>query len=320
MNKKKIVILDGYTLNPGDLSWQAIQELGECSIYERTNESDILKRAINAQIILTNKTPLTKSILKKLPNLELIVVTATGVNIVDIDAARSLNIPVANVPAYGVNSVAQMVFAHILNLTQHVSHHNKTIKDGRWTNSKDWSYWDFPLLELAEKKMGIIGYGQIGQKVAQIARAFGMDVLINTRRVVKNYSKEFKQVNLEELFKQSDVISLHCPLTNETNHLINNISISKMKKSVLLINTSRGGLINEKDLQLALNEERISGAGLDVLSSEPPTAENPLLTAKNCYITPHIAWATKEARQRLLDIVIENIKSFIDEKPKNIVN
>jgi glycerate dehydrogenase len=320
MEKKRIVILDGYTLNPGDLSWKPIKQLGECEIYERTNKSDILNRAKKAQILLTNKTPLSAETLKELPHLELIVVTATGVNVVDIDAAQKLNIPVANVPAYGANSVAQMVFAHIQNLTQHVSHHNNTVKAGDWTNSKDWCYWDFPLIELAGKKIGIIGFGQIGQKVAEIARAFDMDVLIHTPRPLKNSVPGYIQTSLQELFNKSDIISLHCPLNEKTNQIINKESIAKMKKNALLINTSRGGLVNEKDLADALNNKQIAGAGLDVLSSEPPAADNPLFTAQNCFITPHIAWATKEARQRLLDIVVNNIQSFLEGKPVNLVS
>ena len=320
MDKKNIVILDGHALNPGDLSWASLKEFGKCTIHERTKESEILARAEEAHILLTNKTPLSEATLKKLPNLEFIVVTATGVNVIDIEAARKLNIPVANVPAYGASSVAQMVFAHILNLTQHVGHHDKSVKNGVWANSKDWCYWDLPLIELAGKKLGIIGFGKIGQKVAEIARAFDMDVLINTRRHLKNLQPGHQQTGLENLLRESDIISLHCPLTTATNQLINKKSIAGMKKNVLLVNTSRGGLINEQDLAAALNEGLIAGAGLDVLSTEPPHIHNPLLGARNCFITPHIAWATKEARQRLLDIVVKNIQSFLLGNAMNIVN
>ncbi len=249
----------------------------------------------------------------------MIVVTATGVNVVDLQAAKALNIVVTNVPAYGANSVAQMVFAHILNLTQQVGHHNQSVKEGKWVNSTDWCYWDFPLIELSGKKIGIIGYGQIGKKVAHIALAFGMEVLINTRRKMPDLHPGIKQEDFNTLLTQSDIVSLHCPLTDKTNQLINEKSLALMKKSAFLINTGRGGLIDEKALANALKKKQIAGAGLDVLSSEPPNINNPLLKAPNCYITPHIAWATKEARQRLLDIVVENVKSFLRGKAQNIV-
>jgi len=231
-----------------------------------------------------------------------------------------LNIPVVNVPAYGANSVAQMVFAHILNLSQHVNHHDKTVKAERWTNSNDWCYWDFPLIELAAKKIGIVGFGQIGQKVSSIARAFNMEVLVNTKHPVHDLSAGYRQVSFETLLKESDIISLHCPLTDKTNQLIRKTSLSKMKKTTILINTSRGGLINEQDLADALNEKHIFAAGLDVLSNEPPKPGNPLLTAKNCFITPHIAWATREARQRLMNIVVKNVQSYLDGEAINIIN
>jgi glycerate dehydrogenase len=320
MKKLNIVVIDGHTLNPGDLSWEPLKELGECNFYGRTDESQILERSKHADILLTNKVPLSKEILESLPHLELIVVTATGVNVVDLQAANTLNIPVTNVPAYGANSVAQMVFAHILNLTQQVGYHNQSVKEEKWVNSADWCYWDFPLVELSGKKIGVIGYGQIGKKVAHIALAFGMDVLINTRRNMHNLQAGVRQEDFNTLLTQSDIVSLHCPLTDKTNRLINNKSLTLMKKNAFLINTGRGGLIDEHALANALEKKQIAGAGLDVLSSEPPNMNNPLLNAPNCYITPHIAWATKEARQRLLDIVVENVKSFLRGKTQNRVN
>jgi glycerate dehydrogenase len=320
MEKDKIVILDGHTLNPGDLSWEPLKKLGYCELYDRTKESQIIERARNADILLTNKAPLTRGTLKSLPFLKMIVVTATGVNIVDLQAAKDLGIPVTNVPAYGASSVAQMVFAHILNITQHVAHHSKSVNQGKWQQAEDWCYWETPLIELANKKLGIIGFGKIGQKVAEIAKAFGMDILINTPKPITKDVKSITQTDLHTLLKNSDIISLHCPLTLATNQLINKDSLAVMKPGAILINTSRGGLINEPDLADALRRQHIVAVGVDVLSCEPPASSNPLLAAPNCFITPHIAWATKEARQRLLNIVVDNVKSFLNGKIKNVVN
>lgn len=315
----KIVILDGYTLNPGDLSWDEIRKLGECTVYDRTPPEKILERASKAAAIFTNKVVIGRDIIKQLPDLKFVGVLATGYNVVDLQAAAEAGILVANIPAYSTASVAQMVFSHILNIAQNVSKHAKSVKDGDWTNSIDFTYHLTPQTELAGKTLGIIGFGQIGQAVARVGLAFGMKILFQNRSK-KETNADFRQVDLDTLLVESDFISLNCPLTDENAGFINKSTIGKMKKSAILINTGRGALINEKDLADALNSGRIAGAGLDVLSTEPPKAENPLLTAKNCYITPHIAWATKEARQRLMQIAAQNLKAFINETPQNIVN
>ena len=315
----KIVILDGYTLNPGDLSWDEIRKLGECTVYDRTPPEKILERASKAAAIFTNKIVIGRDIIKQLPDLKFIGVLATGYNVVDLQAAAEADILVANIPAYSTASVAQMVFSHILNIAQNVSKHAKSVKDGDWTNSIDFTYHLTPQTELAGKTLGIIGFGQIGQAVARVGLAFGMKILFQNRSK-KETNADFRQVDLDTLLAESDFISLNCPLTDENAGFINKSTIGKMKKSAILINTGRGALINEKDLADALNSGRIAGAGLDVLSTEPPKAENPLLAAKNCYITPHIAWATKEARQRLMQIAAQNLKAFINGTPQNIVN
>lgn len=315
----KIVILDGYTLNPGDLSWDEIRKLGECTVYDRTPPEKILERASKAAAIFTNKVVIGRDIIKQLPDLKFIGVLATGYNVVDLQAAAEAGILVANIPAYSTASVAQMVFSHILNIAQNVSKHAKSVKDGDWTNSIDFTYHLTPQTELAGKTLGIIGFGQIGQAVARVGLAFGMKILFQNRSK-KETNADFRQVDLDTLLVESDFISLNCPLTDENAGFINKSTIGKMKKSAILINTGRGALINEKDLADALNSGRIAGAGLDVLSTEPPKAENPLLAAKNCYITPHIAWATKEARQRLMQIAAQNLKAFINGTPQNIVN
>lgn len=315
----KIVILDGHTLNPGDLSWDEIRKLGECTVYDRTPPEKILERASKAAAIFTNKVVIGRDIIKQLPDLKFIGVLATGYNVVDLQAAAEADILVANIPAYSTASVAQMVFSHILNIAQNVSKHAKSVKDGDWTNSIDFTYHLTPQTELAGKTLGIIGFGQIGQAVARVGLAFGMKILFQNRSK-KETNADFRQVDLDTLLAESDFISLNCPLTDENAGFINKSTIGKMKKSAILINTGRGALINEKDLADALNSGRIAGAGLDVLSTEPPKAENPLLAAKNCYITPHIAWATKEARQRLMQIAAQNLKAFINGTPQNIVN
>lgn len=315
----KIVILDGHTLNPGDLSWDEIRKLGECTVYDRTPPEKILERASKVAAIFTNKVVIGRDIIKQLPDLKFIGVLATGYNVVDLQAAAEADILVANIPAYSTASVAQMVFSHILNIAQNVSKHAKSVKDGDWTNSIDFTYHLTPQTELAGKTLGIIGFGQIGQAVARVGLAFGMKILFQNRSK-KETNADFRQVDLYTLLAESDFISLNCPLTDENAGFINKSTIGKMKKSAILINTGRGALINEKDLADALNSGRIAGAGLDVLSTEPPKAENPLLAAKNCYITPHIAWATKEARQRLMQIAAQNLKAFINGTPQNIVN
>ncbi len=318
-----IVFLDGYTLNPGDLSWTGLQSLGNCTIHDRTSSNEIVERAKNAEILLTNKVPLTKETLSQLPELKYIGITATGYNIVDVQTAREKNIVVTNVKNYGSQTVAQAVFALLFELTNRAGHHSETVRNGRWTNNKDWCYWDFPIVELSGKNFGIIGFGNIGQAVAKIAISFGMNVFVSARdtktsEVLKTSEVFF--VDKETLFKTCDVISLHCTLNDETKHLVNTHSLSLMKPHSYLINTSRGGLVDEVALAKALNNHQIAGAGLDVLSTEPPPKENPLLTAKNCIITPHIAWASQSARGRLMEMVIHNIRSFMGGNPINVVS
>jgi glycerate dehydrogenase len=315
----QIVVLDGHTLNPGDLSWAGLNELGQCHIHDRTSPHDIVRRAQEAEIVLTNKTQLSKETIAQLPKLRYIGVLATGYNVVDVKAAHKQNICLTNIPAYGTVSVAQMVFAHLLNLTQHVAEHGQSVQAGDWSRSRDFCYWDFPLVELAGLTMGIIGLGRIGQTTARLALDFGMKVIYFD--VEKSITPQVKAqaVDLDTLFKESDVVSLHCPLTDFNFRLVNEQRLRLMKPTAFLINTSRGPLIDEKALADALNTGKIAGAGLDVLSREPPEADNPLLKAKNCYITPHIAWATKAARQRLMDIALTNIRAFMNGKPQNVV-
>lgn len=319
-----IVVLDGYTMNPGDLDWSALRSLGECTFYDRTAPSEIVERSKNAAVIITNKVPLSKDTLSQLPLLKYIGVTATGYNIVDIVAAKAHGITVTNVPAYSTNSVAQLVFALLLELTHHTGHHSTAVRNGRWSDNPDFSFRDFPLTELAGKTFGIIGYGNIGKAVAKIAAAFEMNVLVNSRSACAQTSGFLQNpdvyTDLDSLLRRSDVVSLHCALTSETDRLINVERLAMMKRSALLINTGRGGLVDEQALADALNNDRIAGAGLDVLSTEPPLPQNPLLTAKNCIITPHIAWATGAARTRLMGVVVENLRAFIAEKPQNIVS
>jgi glycerate dehydrogenase len=317
----KIVVLDGYALNPGDLSWSELEKIGSLKIYDRTPVELIVERAEGAEIVLTNKTPIGEKDFALLPNLKYVGVLATGYNVVDVEAAKKRNIIVTNIPAYSTRSVAQMTFALLLELCQHVQKHSDSVYNDDWINCKDFCYWNYPLIELAGKTMWIIGLGSIGKQVADIAAAFGMNVIGYSRSESdQSHRNNFKWVKLEELFKQSDVISLHCPLFEETKGIINKNSLEKMKKSVLLLNTSRGQLIVEKDLAEALNNGTIAGAGLDVLSTEPPKPDNPLLIAKNCLITPHISWATMDARVKLMDIAVENIKAFINNNTVNVVN
>jgi glycerate dehydrogenase len=315
----KIVVLDGHTLNPGDLSWDELKALGACEVYDRTPPDQVVARAKDAEVILTNKTVLDAATLRQLPRLKYIGVLATGYNIVDVQAARERNIPVTNIPTYGTPSVAQMVFAHLLELTQHVAHHAQTVRDGRWTRSADFCYWDFPLIELNGLTMGIVGYGRIGRETAAVAKAFGMKVLA-FEIGPKPVGSEAEFVPLDDLFRRSDVVSLHCPLTPETKGLVNAQRLSLMKKTAFLINTSRGPLVEEQALADALNSGRIAGAGLDVLAVEPPSPANPLLKAKNCRITPHIAWATRAARERLMKTAMDNVRVFVAGGKRNVVN
>jgi glycerate dehydrogenase len=314
-----IVVLDGYTLNPGDLEWNDLRPLGQLEVFDRTQADQIQSRAKYAEIVLTNKAPLNREMLDELPKLKYIGVTATGYNVVDIVAANERGIVVTNVPTYGTRSVAQMTIALLLELTQHAGHHSQRVRDGGWNKSEDWCFWDHPLVELEGLKMGIVGFGRIGRAVAELAGAFGMDVQIAGRSVPDTLPEGMEFVEVDQLFRTSDVVSLHCPLTEETHRLANQERIASMKKTAFLLNTSRGPLIDEGALADALNEERIAGAALDVLSSEPPRSYNPLLTARNCIITPHIAWATRSARARLMKAAIENVAAYIGGKPVNIV-
>jgi len=322
----KIVVLDGYTLNPGDLSWNGLDKLGDVTVYDRTsyNQNDkglIVERVGDAEIVFTNKTPLTEEMLKEMPNLKYIGVLATGYNVVDVKAAKDRGIVVTNIPTYGTMAVAQMTFALLLEMCHHVWAHSEDVKNGAWTNNVDWCFWNYPLIELEGKNIGIIGFGRIGKAVGQIAQAFGMKVLVYDRSPnLELASNTLKYVELEELLSESDVISLHCPLLESTTGIINKNTINKMKENVILINTSRGPLINEFDLAEALNNGRISGAAVDVVSSEPIKEDNPLLKAKNIIITPHIAWAPIEARSRLLDIAINNLEKYLAGSQINVVN
>ena len=307
----KIVVLDGYGLNPGDLSWESMQALGELEVFDRTLPAELHQRASDAEALITNKTIICAEDMKALPQLKYIGVLATGYNVVDIDAAKALGIVVTNIPAYSTRSVAQMVFAHLLNITQRVGHYADENNKGRWTNNADFCYWDTPLVELDGKKIGIIGYGNIGQAVAAIATALGMKVYVYSSKPQFLLPQGVQRMSIDEIFQECDVVSLHCPLTDDTNGMVNSTRLNSMKSSAILINTGRGPLVNEQDLADALNNGVIAAAGLDVLSTEPPRKDNPLLTAKNCFITPHIAWATKEARIRLMDIAVNNLKSYI---------
>lgn len=317
----KIVVLDGYTLNPGDLSWDALEKLGDVVLYDRTPPDKVLERSRGAEVLLTNKTPLEEDIINKLPDLKYIGLLATGYNVVDIEAAKKRGVMVTNVPGYGTNSVVQMTFALLLELTFRVQHHSNSVMSGKWSKSADWCYWEFPLVELAGKTMGIIGFGNIGQKVGDVATAFGMNIIGSSKpQTDQSHRKNFRWAEIPELLEQSDVVSIHCPLFPETKGLINKESLRRMKRSAYLLNTSRGPIVIDEDLADALNNDIIAGAGIDVLSKEPPDIDNPLFNAKNCLITPHIAWATKESRSRLLDIVVNNLSAYVKGKPINVVN
>ncbi|MBD0824080.1 D-2-hydroxyacid dehydrogenase [Aestuariibaculum marinum] len=320
---KKIVVLDGYTLNPGDLSWAGIEQFGDLKVYDRTGfDSNTIIEAIgDAEIVFTNKTPLPAEVLKRASNIKYIGVLATGYNVVDVVAAKALGITVTNIPSYGTTAVAQFTMALLLELCHHIGAHNQAVQSGEWTKSVDFCFWNSPLIELEGKTMGIIGFGRIGQATAKMAQAFGLNILAYSRTPKPEFESEtLKFVELDELLAKSDVISLHCPLFEETEGMINNTNINKMKDGVMLINTSRGGLVIEADLAEALNSGKISGAAVDVVSKEPISADNPLLKAKNCIITPHIAWATKAARTRLMATAVNNLESFLNGKSVNVVN
>lgn len=312
-----IIVADGYAVNPGDISWDSIASLGKLTVHDRTAPNELIERCKNADIILTNKVVINKEAFEQLPSLKMISVLATGYNVIDIKTAKEKNIPVCNVPGYGTASVAQHAFALLLELTNRVGLHATSVASGEWNTTTGWSYFKAPLMELAGKTMGIVGFGNIGQQTATIAAAFGMNVLYYGPN--KKETTLAKYVELNTLFAESDVISLHCPQTNNNLQFVNKALLVKMKPSAFLINTSRGPLIQEQDLADALNEQKIAGAGLDVLSVEPPPTSNPLLSAKNCIITPHNAWMSKEARQRVLDVTANNIKAFLSGKPVNVV-
>ncbi|WP_205509804.1 D-2-hydroxyacid dehydrogenase [Longitalea arenae] len=314
----KIVITDGYTLNPGDLSWQPVEQFGELFVYDRMQPHEIVDKCKDAHIVLTNKVPFNAATLARLPQLKMIGVTATGYNIIDVQAATKSNIAVCNVPAYGIASVAQHTIALLLELTNQVGKHAASVAAGEWTNCPDFSYQKAPITELAGKTMGIVGWGNIGQQTARISQALGMELCYyNPAKKEKAFAP---WLPLPELFAKSDVVSLHCPLTPENTGFVNAELISRMKASAFIINTARGQLINEQDLANALNNGRIAGAGLDVLSTEPPNALNPLLNAKNCIITPHNAWVSREARKRVMAVTVANIEAFLNNKPMNKVN
>lgn len=317
----RIVVLDGFTLNPGDISWEPIGRLGTIEIYDRTSPEDVIGRLEGAEIALTNKVILNRPILEELRHtLRYVGVLATGYNVVDVDAAKELGICVTNIPAYSTQSVAQMVFAHLLNLTNHVAHYTQEAKEERkWVTSKDFCFCDLPLTELAGRKMGIVGLGQIGMAVARIATAFGMEVLAYTRKGQNELPNGVQKIEMDELFAKSDIISLHCPLTEDTLQLVNDDRLQQMKKGAILINTGRGPLIDEIAVARALHEGRLGAYAADVLSVEPAQENNPLLSAPRVQLTPHIAWATKEARERLMRICASNIESFIQGTPQNVV-
>ena len=320
----KIVILDGYTENPGDLSWDGFAELGELTVYERVEDTGTkaLRNLIgDAEIVITNKCPITRELLEACPQIRYIGVLATGYNVVDVDAAGERGIPVTNIPGYGTQTVAQYTFALLLELCCHVGHHSQEVKRGRWSECPDFCFWDYPMTELAGKTLGLIGFGRIGQAVAQIAQAFGMKVLVYSRtRKPELESRTCRFVNLEDLLTVSDVISLHCPLFPETKEIINRETLAKMKDGVLILNTARGPLIQEEALAETLKNGKVAAAALDVLSREPAEPDNPLLGLENCLITPHIAWAAQEARERLMQTAVDNLKAFLRGEAKNVVN
>ena len=318
--RMKIVELDGYAANPGDLSWEPLQELGELTVYDRTPASLVVERAKDADIILINKVLITDEVLSQLPRLKYIGVLATGYNVVDVKAATKRGIVVTNIPAYSTESVAQMTFAHILNITNRIGHYARQSREGRWSSNPDFCYWDTQLWELAGKTIGIVGLGNIGMRVATIARYFGMDVFAFTSKNSADLPEGIQKTTLDGLFAVSDIVSLHCPLTADTRHLINRESLEKMKEGSILINTGRGPLVDEEAVAEALASGHLGGYGADVMIDEPPSPNNPLLAQRNAFITPHIAWATREARQRLMDICVRNVKAFIEGKRLNAVN
>ena len=317
----KIVVLDGYTENPGDLSWEGLAQFGQLRVYDRTgSEEEVIERIGDAEVVFVNKVPISRRVLDACPNIKFISVLATGYNVIDVKAAAEKGIPVSNVPAYGTAAVAQFAMALLLELCHHVAHHSEAVHQGRWAASPDWCFWDYPLIELSGKTMGIIGFGRIGQATGRIARAMGMEVLAYSRSVREEAKALAEYVDLDSLLSRSDVIVLHCPLFPETEGIINRENIARMKDGVIIINNSRGQLVVEQDLADALNSGKVLAAGLDVVSTEPIRPDNPLLGAKNCLITPHISWAPRESRQRIMDASVENLRAFLAGKPVNVVN
>jgi len=316
----KIVILDGYTENPGDLSWGGFEKLGPLTVYDRTPADKIIGRIGDAEAVITNKTPIARETLSACPNIKYIGVLATGYNVVDVDAAKERGISVTNIPSYGTEAVGQFAIALLLEICHHIGHHSRVVYEGRWENSPDWCFWDYPLIELAGKTMGIIGFGRIGQTTGAIAKALRMKVIAFDKYPSEAGKAIAEYVSLDALLANADVISLHCPLFPSTEGIVNKNSIARMKDGVIIINNSRGPLIVEQDLADALNCGKVYAAGLDVVSTEPVKSDNPLLKAKNCFITPHISWAPKESRQRLMDIAVENLKAFTDGNPVNVIN
>ena len=319
----KLVILDGYTENPGDLSWDGLRELAEVTVYDRTSLTDpaqTIARIADAEIVLTNKTPLPRAVFEACPNIKMVGVLATGYNVVDIACARERGIPVCNVPAYGTAAVAQFAIAMLLEICHHIAHHSQAVHEGRWEHAEDWCFWDYPLIELDGKTLGIIGFGRIGQQTGRIAKALGMTVLASGSRPTESGRAIAEYVEQAELFARADVIALHCPLFPETQGIINKDSIAKMKDGVIIINNSRGGLVVEQDLADALNSGKVAAAGVDVVSTEPIKGDNPLLTAKNCIITPHISWASKEVRERIMACTEQNVRAYVVGSPVNVIN
>lgn len=320
----KIVVLDGYTLNPGDLNWKSMEVLGEVQVYDRTSLTDMneaIKRIGDAEAVFTNKTPMPAELFAACPNLKYVGVLATGYNVVDTEAAREKGVTVTNIPSYGTAAVGQFAIALLLEICHHIGHHNEAVHAGKWEQNPDWCFWDYPLIELAGKTMGIIGFGRIGRSTGQIAQALGMNLLVyDAFKNTALESETCRYAELDEVFSNSDVIVLHCPLFPETEGIINKENIEKMKDGVILINNSRGPLIREQDLADALNSGKVAAAGLDVVSAEPVRGDNPLLKAKNCILTPHISWAPKESRKRLMDIAVENLIRFQHGTPVNVVN
>lgn len=317
----KIVVLDGYTENPGDLSWDSLRAFGDLRVYDRTgSEEEVIERIGGAEVVFVNKVPISRRVLDACPNIRFISVLATGYNVIDVKAAAEKGIPVSNVPSYGTAAVAQFAMALLLEACHHVAHHSEAVHAGRWASNPDWCFWDYPLIELSGKTMGIIGFGRIGQATGRIARAMGMEVLAYSRSVREEARELAEYVDLDSLLARSDVIVLHCPLFPETEGIINKANIARMKDGVIIINNSRGQLVVEQDLADALNSGKVLAAGLDVVSTEPIRPDNPLLGAKNCLITPHISWAPRESRQRIMDASVENLRAFLAGKPVNVVN